>query len=335
MRTVGEYTVALYLIPTLHSHSVIGTPFYLMKYVPGRIFKSPALSELEGPERSGFYTAMCQVLAAIHSVDIEKVGLQDFGKEGREHSCRSVLNLYPLPFPSSPSRPSPPPPSPPPPLSPFQGIMWADKLAVGQNNTRLAKLTRSLPWTSWCHGYLTTPHKTSVPLSSMETSGKSCDTTTTHATYPSPPPPSLPPSLPPSPSSRLDNMIFAVDRPQVLAVLDWELSTLGDPISDLAYCCMMYHLPADKPHLRGKGSHLRGEVEQGIGEGHVMCFVGVAGLDPESHEIPSEEEFVSTYCRLTNTNIADLSKHWNFYLAFTFFRVAAILQGVYKRSQLS
>ena len=64
---------------------------------------------------------------------------------------------------------------------------------------------------------------------------------------------------------------------------------------------------------------------------YVCVCLGVAGLDPKSHGIPSEEEFVSTYCRLTNT--PDLSKHWNFYLAFTFFRVAAILQGVYKRSQ--
>ena len=51
--------------------------------------------------------------------------------------------------------------------------------------------------------------------------------------------------------SRLDNLIFAVDGPKVLAVLDWELSTLGDPVSDLAYCCMMYHLPVEAPHLKG------------------------------------------------------------------------------------
>ena len=55
-------------------------------------------------------------------------------------------------------------------------------------------------------------------------------------------------------SDRLVNLIFAVDDPRVLAVLDWELSTLGDPISDLAYCCMMYHLPADKTHLKGQSS---------------------------------------------------------------------------------
>lgn len=62
-----------------------------------------------------------------------------------------------------------------------------------------------------------------------------------------------------------------------------------------------------------------------------ISLVGVAGLEPKSHGIPSEEEFVSMYCELTKTT--DISKHWNFYLAFTFFRVAAILQGVYKRSQ--
>ncbi len=57
------------------------------------------------------------------------------------------------------------------------------------------------------------------------------------------------------PDPRLDNLMFAVDRPEVLAVLDWELSTLGDPVSDLAYCCMMYHLPADKAHLKGQRNH--------------------------------------------------------------------------------
>ncbi len=61
---------------------MIGTPFYLMRYVPGRLFKSPALSELSVEERGGFYSAMCRVLAAIHSVDIGKGGLEDFGKKG-------------------------------------------------------------------------------------------------------------------------------------------------------------------------------------------------------------------------------------------------------------
>ncbi len=119
-----------------------------------------------------------------------------------------------------------------------------------------------------------------------------------------------------------------MDKPEVLAVLDWELSTLGDPISDLAYCCMMYHLPADKAHLRG-------QPLKNLSAHKIFCFffccLGVFGVDPKVHGIPSEAEFVSTYCQLTGT--ADISKHWNFYLAFTFFRVAAILQGVYKRSQ--
>ena len=64
--------------------SVIGTPFYLMRYVPGRVFKSPALFELSAEERGGFYSAMCRVLAAIHSVNIAKVGLEDFGKKGSQ-----------------------------------------------------------------------------------------------------------------------------------------------------------------------------------------------------------------------------------------------------------
>ncbi len=62
---------------------MVGTPFYLMGYVPGRVFKSPALAELAVEERRGFYSAMCEVLAAIHSVDVAKVGLEDFGKRGK------------------------------------------------------------------------------------------------------------------------------------------------------------------------------------------------------------------------------------------------------------
>ena len=73
-------------------HSVIGTPFYLMDYVPGRIFKSPSLFELSAEERGGFYTAMCEVLAAIHSVDIAKGGLQDFGKTGKRKDSMIMLS---------------------------------------------------------------------------------------------------------------------------------------------------------------------------------------------------------------------------------------------------
>lgn len=108
---------------------------------------------------------------------------------------------------------------------------------------------------------------------------------------------------------RLDNMMFANDRIEVLAVLDWELSTLGHPFSDIAYQCMQLRMPSD-PELGN--------------------LSGLAGLDRKALGIPSEEEYVAKYCERMGL---DEIPNWSFYLAFSFFRFAAILQGIMKRYQ--
>jgi aminoglycoside phosphotransferase (APT) family kinase protein len=108
---------------------------------------------------------------------------------------------------------------------------------------------------------------------------------------------------------RLDNLMFAKDRPEIIAVLDWELSTLGHPFSDIAYQCMQLRIPAN-PDLGNLG--------------------GLGGLDRHALGIPTEEEYVARYCeRMGLPGIPD----WSFYLGFSFFRFAAILQGIMKRYQ--
>lgn len=105
---------------------------------------------------------------------------------------------------------------------------------------------------------------------------------------------------------RLDNMMFAKDKPDIIAILDWELSTLGHPFADLAYQCMQLRMP------------------QGLG-----TIDGLLGVDRKSLGIPSEEQYVARYCQRMGIEKIDC---WEFYLAFSFFRLAAIVQGVAKRA---
>ncbi|HET7412485.1 MAG TPA: phosphotransferase family protein [Pararhizobium sp.] len=104
---------------------------------------------------------------------------------------------------------------------------------------------------------------------------------------------------------RIDNIMFADDRPEIIAVLDWELSTLGHPLADLAYQCMQWRLPYDS------------------------AFRGLGGLDRAALGLSGEEAYVESYC--ARRGLGDID-HWPFYLAFSFFRLAAILQGVMKRA---
>ena len=107
---------------------------------------------------------------------------------------------------------------------------------------------------------------------------------------------------------RVDNLIYDLEDPsKVLAVLDWELSTLGDPLADAAYGCMAHYFPSTE-----------------------VMLSGLAGLDLSALGIPTDTEYMEQYC--ANMGIPSIADRWNFYLAFGFFRMAAILQGVYKRS---
>jgi aminoglycoside phosphotransferase (APT) family kinase protein len=104
---------------------------------------------------------------------------------------------------------------------------------------------------------------------------------------------------------RIDNMIYAKDSPQILALLNWELSTLDHPLADLAYQCMHWYLP------------------------NAAEFKGLAGMDRAAIGLPTEEECVAKYCDRRGTRVLD---NLNFYLVFSYFRFLAIVQGVLKRA---
>ena len=214
--------------------SIIGTSFFIMEYVQGRIFWDVQLPELSPEERTAVYEELARVLAAIHSVDLEATGLSDYGRPNAyvERQVKRWTKQY----------------------------VASQTAAVAAMNTLMDWLASNIPddeATSLVHG-----------------------------------------------DYRLDNLIFHPTEPRALAVIDWELSTLGHPLSDLAYTCMLYDVMLPK-----------------IG--------GLAGVDFEKTGIPDESAFVERYCKLVGRDgVPDLA----YYKAFSLFRLAAIAQGVYKRS---
>ncbi|MFN3201293.1 MAG: phosphotransferase [Bradymonadia bacterium] len=216
--------------------SLIGTPFFVMDHVEGRIFWNVQLPDMPPEERTAIYAEMLRVLAALHSVDFEAVGLGDYGKVGG-YVARQVRR-------------------------------WTKQYE--------ASVTDDIPAMNALGAWLA-EH---VPDAEGD------ETTLTHGDF------------------RLDNLIFHPTEPRVLAVIDWELSTLGHPISDLAYGAMLYHI-----------------VMPGVG--------GLEGVDYAATGIPDEDTYVARYC--THTERDEIA-HWAYYKAFSLFRLASILQGVYARS---
>ncbi len=213
--------------------SVVGTAFFVMECVEGRIFWDATLPGLDAAERRDIYDAMNAVIATLHGVDYEAVGLSAFGKPGN-YFARQIGR-------------------------------WSKQYKASETET-IAAMDRLIEW---------------LP----ENIPEGDETTVVHGDY------------------RLDNMIFHATEPRVLAVLDWELSTLGHPLGDFSYNVMLYRFdPA--------------------------TFNGLMGVDLRGSGIPSESEYVAAYCRRTGRQRID---HWDFYMAYNMFRIAAILQGILGR----
>ena len=208
--------------------NVIGTSFYVMEMVEGRIFWDPAFPEVGNGARPAYFDAMNETIATLHGIDPEAAGLGDFGKPGN-YFARQIAR-------------------------------WTKQYEGDVEAGRIAAMDRLAAW--------------------------------------------LPDNVPPDePRARIihgdfrcDNMVFHPTEPRVLAVLDWELSTLGHPLADFSYHLMMYRMPD-----------------------------ALAGLDLAARNIPGEADYVAAYCcRTGRDGIPDM----DFYMAFNLFRLAGIVHGI-------
>ncbi|MCP4333095.1 MAG: phosphotransferase [Gammaproteobacteria bacterium] len=216
--------------------SIIGSVFFVMEHVRGEIYWDPALPGLSTSERRATYLEMCRVLAELHQVDIDAVGLADYGKPC-DYFARQINR-------------------------------WTQQYLASQTE-QIAEMDAVIDW---------------LPANLPADDGR---VALVHGDY------------------RLDNMIFKPGKIEIAALLDWELSTLGQPLADLAYQCMQLRMDP--------GKHLS----------------GLNGIDRTPLGIPSEQEYVARYCEHRGL---ERIQNWPFYLAFSFFRFAAILQGVKKRA---
>lgn len=211
---------------------VIGTWFYVMDMVEGRIFWDAAAPDVSNGERAGLFDAMNATIAQLHAIDPSAAGLDGFGRPGNYFE-RQIKR-------------------------------WSAQYAEDTDAGRDSNMDRLI---DWLPAHLPADDGTASII---------------HGDF------------------RIDNLIFHPQEPRVLAVLDWELSTLGHPGADFAYHAMMYRMP---PHI----------------------VAGLGGQDPRSLGIPSEADYLATYCaRVGRPGMPG----YDFYIAFNFFRLAAIFHGI-------
>jgi len=217
--------------------SVIGSMFYVMAYVAGRVFWDPLLPGMTREQRGAIYDETNRVIAALHSVDPAAVGLSDYGRPGN-YFARQIDR-------------------------------WSRQYKASETEP-IAAMDALIAWL---------PHN--IPPGDA--------TSIVHGDF------------------RLDNLIFHPTEPRVLAVLDWELSTLGHPMADLAYYMMAWRLSGGE-------------------------FRGIRGGDLPALGIPSEDEYLARYLARRGVAARPDAHAWSFYMAYNMFRLAAILQGVMARA---
>jgi len=212
--------------------AVIGTWFYVMEMVEGRIFWDATVPGVSNAERAAIFDAMNATIAQLHSYDPSAIDLGDYGRPGN-YFARQVGR-------------------------------WSKQYREDEAAGRNADMDAVIEWL-----------EAKMPADDGASS-------VIHGDF------------------RIDNMIFHPTEPRVLAVLDWELSTLGHPLADFAYHAMMYHMP---PHI----------------------VAGLGGADIAALGIPGEADYVAAYCRRTGREgLPD----YRYYMAFNFFRLAAIFHGI-------
>jgi aminoglycoside phosphotransferase (APT) family kinase protein len=224
---------------------VLGTPFYVMEYVEGRIFWDPALPGMTSPERAAIFDEMNRVLAELHTVDPAAIGLGDYGKPG-SYIARQVGR-------------------------------WTKQYRAAETE----RIEAADCLIDWLPQHIPAGDESRI----------------VHGDY------------------RLDNVIFHPSEARILAVLDWELSTLGHPLVDFAYHCMIWHMTAGERR-------------------------GLVGLDLPTLGIPSERDYLLRYLERTARKAgSEAGSHaevspaeWGYYLVFNMFRLVGILQGVAARA---
>lgn len=213
--------------------SIIGTSFFIMDCVDGRVFRQPHLPGVSPQDRAVIYHDMADVLARLHQVDVGAAGLADYGRPGNYYS-RQIAR-------------------------------WSRQYLAAKTG-EIPAMDRLM---EWLPAHIPPGDETAI----------------VHGDY------------------RVENLIVHPVEPRIVAIVDWELSTLGHPLADLAYNCLTYHLA---PEALGRAEE--GEIDR--------------------RGLPDEAEYVAAYCRRTGRSGVP---NWHFYLAFSMFRLASILQGVYTR----